>query len=128
MDINLDVGDKVELEKIVEEKDSARSYGSGLVDVFATPAMIAFMEKTALTLAEKGLDEHHGTVGTFVGVSHTKATPIGMKVKCCAELTEVDKRKLVFKVTAWDEEAEIGSGTHERFVINNEKFMAKLKK
>ncbi|MCK5882406.1 MAG: thioesterase family protein [Bacteriovoracaceae bacterium] len=126
MDINLDAGDKLELEKTVESTDSAKSCGSGLLEVFATPAMIAFMENTAMKLADKGLDPHHGTVGTFVGVSHTRPTTIGMKVKCCAELMEVDKRKLVFKVTAWDEEGEIGTGTHERFVINNEKFMEKL--
>lgn len=118
----------LELEKNVEEKDSAKSYGSGLVDVFATPAMIAFMEQTCLKLAQLGIEPEEGTVGTLVNVTHSKATPIGMKVWCLATLKEIDKRRLVFEVVARDEEGEIGRGRHERFIINTEKFMAKLSK
>lgn len=128
MEMNLKVGDKLELSKVVKSTDSAASYGSGLVEVFATPAMIAFMEKTSMELALGGLESGFGTVGTHVSVSHSKATPIGMTVWCEAELTEVDGRRLVYSVRAWDEDGEIGKGTHERFVINNEKFMAKLNK
>ena len=124
--MSLAIGMTIELEKIVENKDSAKSYGSGLVDVFATPAMVAFMEQTCLQLALKGIAKEEGTVGTLVNVTHTKATPIGMKVWCQAKLIEIDKRRLVFEVSARDEEAEIGKGLHERFIINTEKFMAKL--
>ncbi len=116
----------LELEKKVEEKDSAKSYGSGLVDVFATPAMIAFMEQTCLKLAQLGIPPEEGTVGTLVNVTHAKATPIGMTVWCVATLKEIDKRRLVFEVIARDQEGEIGRGLHERFIINTEKFMAKL--
>lgn len=119
-------GMTLELEKTVESKDSARSYGSGLVDVFATPAMVAFMEQTCLKLAMQGISPEEGTVGTLINVTHVKATPIGMKVWCHATLKEVDKRRLVFEVVARDEEGEIGKGLHERFIINTEKFMAKF--
>lgn len=124
--MSLSIGMVIELEKIVENKDSAKSYGSGLVDVFATPAMIAFMEQTCLQLAQKGIAKEEGTVGTLVNVTHTKATPIGMKVWCQAKLVEIEKRRLVFEVIARDEEGEIGRGMHERFIINTEKFMAKF--
>lgn len=122
----LNIGMSLELSKMVEASDSARNYGSGLVDVFATPAMIAFMEQTCLKLAQQGIAAEEGTVGTLVNMTHTKATPIGMKVWCQANLIEMDKRRLVFEVIARDEEAEIGRGNHERFIINTEKFMARL--
>ncbi len=115
-------------EKTVKEEDTAAAYGSGLVEVFATPAMIAFMEHTAMHCVKELLPEGFSTVGTHVNVSHSKATPVGMKVSCKAKLIEVDGRKLVFEVSAKDEEGEIGSGTHSRFIIDEQKFMAKFKK
>ncbi len=115
-------------EKTVKEEDTAAAYGSGLVEVFATPAMIAFMEHTAMHCVKELLPEEFSTVGTHVNVSHSKATPVGMKVSCKAKLIEVDGRKLVFEVSAKDEEGEIGSGTHSRFIIDEQKFMEKFKK
>jgi predicted thioesterase len=73
------------------------------------------------------LDEGQGTVGTLVNVSHVSATPIGMRVWCDSELVEVDRRRLVFSVKAYDEAGLIGEGTHERFIIDSAKFMEKLK-
>lgn len=113
-------------EKRVKQEDSATAHGSGLVDVFATPAMIAFMERTAMLCVSEFLDAGYTTVGTHINVSHTKATTIGMKVFCEAKIIEVDNRKIVFEVIASDEEKEIGSGTHTRFIIDQEKFMQKL--
>ena len=115
-------------EKTVKEEDTAAAYGSGLVEVFATPAMIAFMEHTAMHCVKELLPEGFSTVGTHVNVNHSKATPVGMKVSCKAKLIEVDGRKLVFEVSAKDEEGEIGSGTHSRFIIDEQKFMEKFKK
>ena len=73
------------------------------------------------------LDEGQGTVGTLVNVAHTSATPIGMRVWCDSELVEVDRRRLVFNVKAYDECGLIGEGTHERFIIDTAKFMEKIK-
>ena len=106
---------------------SAARVGSGLVDVFATPMLVALVEQTCYESVLPHLDEGQGTVGTLVNVSHLSATPIGMRVWCESELTEVDRRRLVFKVKAFDECGLIGEGTHERFVIDTAKFMEKLK-
>lgn len=126
MDIQLEPGVQGREELVVEQKDTAARYGSGLVEVYATPAMVALMEKTCLQSVLPFLPEGHGTVGVKVNISHSKATPVGMQVVCESELIEVDRRRLVFEVVARDEVGEIGKGTHERFVIDTEKFMAKL--
>jgi fluoroacetyl-CoA thioesterase len=127
MEINIGTGIKGLQETTVNQETSARNFGSGMVDVFATPAMVGLMEKTCLESVLNHLPEGFGSVGTAVNIVHIKATPLGMKVWCESELVEVDGRKLVFKVRAWDEVDEIGNGEHTRFIINNEKFMAKLK-
>lgn len=105
---------------------SAARVGSGLVDVFATPMLVALVEQTCYESVLPHLDEGQGTVGTLVNVSHVSATPIGMRVWCDSELVEVDRRRLVFHVQAYDEAGLIGEGTHERFVIDTERFMQKL--
>ena len=87
--------------------------------------MLALMEKTASESVAPYLEEGCGSVGTQVNISHVAATPIGMTVRCETELTEVDGRRLVFKVAAYDEAGLIGKGTHERFVVQNEKFQTK---
>ena len=109
----------------VTGSDTAAVYGSGSLEVFGTPAMIALMEKTALNSIVPYLDETEGSVGTALNVKHTAATPIGMKVTCESELVEVDRKRLVFRLSVRDEAGPIGEGTHERFVIDNEKFMQK---
>ncbi len=126
MDLQIQAGVKGREMLVVEAKDTAANYGSGLVEVYATPAMVALMEKTCLQSVLPFLPEGHGTVGVKVNISHSKATPVGVQVVCESELIEVDRRRLVFEVVACDEGGEIGRGTHERFVIDTEKFMAKL--
>ena len=124
----INTGLELTLEKIVEYDDTAAKYGSGLVEVFATPAMIALMENTALQSVSPYLPEGFSTVGIAVNITHIKATPIGMKVNCTAHLKAIDDRKLIFSLIARDEEGIIGTGTHERFIIDAEKFMQKIKK
>ena len=104
---------------------TAAAVGSGLLDVFATPQMIALMEATASESVAPYLDEGATSVGRLVNVSHVAATPVGMAVRCESELVEVEGRKLTFTVKAYDNAGLIGDGTHERFIVFSEKFMAK---
>ena len=104
----------------VDRTNTADAYGSGELSVFATPAMIALMESVA-----SELEDGQSTVGTLVDVKHVAATPVGMQVTCISELTEIDRRRLVFRVTASDACGLIGEGIHERFIIDKEKFLEK---
>jgi len=113
--------------KTVTENDTAAAYGSGLHDVFSTPAMIAFMEQTAMRAVEACLNEGEGTVGTEIHVKHVRATAVGKDVTCTATLQEVNGRRLLFHVEASDGTGIIGEGHHERFIIDNEKFILKIK-
>ena len=102
-------------EVMVTEYNSASALGSGLLEVFATPAMVALMEKTAWM----------SVAPYMLNIKHLAATPAGMIVWCESELKEVDGRRLVFHVEAFDESGKIGEGEHERFIVKNEKFMDK---
>lgn len=119
-------GIEKELEIIVTPKDTAKSYGSGLVEVFATPAMIALMEKTALQLVIPFLEKGKNTVGTEICVKHVKATPLGKRVQSYAKLTEINGPKLKFEVEAYDEDGLIGTGIHKRYIIDEKAFMEGL--
>jgi predicted thioesterase len=105
---------------------AATHIGGGAVPVFATPAMIMLMEITATECVQPYLPEGHTTVGVHVDVRHLAATPMGMKVTARAELIAIDKRTLTFRVTADDEKERIGEGTHQRAIIDVERFRARL--
>ena len=122
---DLKVGLKNMQEELVTEKNTAMAYGSGGVAVYATPAMIGLMEKASLSAVDPLLPEGMATVGSELNVRHLAATPVGMKVKAQAELLEIEGKRLVFSVEAYDEKEMIGKGTHERYLINLEKFLAK---
>lgn len=121
----MEIGIKNTLTLTVDEKDTAAAHGSGTLKVFATPAMIALMEKTAMESVSDFLNEGEATVGTLINVKHISATPIGCRVTCESELIEVDGRRLVFKVRAFDNGGDIGEGVHERFIVKSEKFFEK---
>ncbi|MDR0367686.1 MAG: thioesterase family protein [Bacteroidales bacterium] len=127
MDIVIEKGIKGYQEQEVTMKDTAYACGSGLLEVFATPAMIALMENTAHNSINGFLPKGFASVGTHLNIEHSKATPLGQKVWCESVLESQEGRKLRFSVTAYDETGIIGKGTHERFIINIEKFMNKLK-
>lgn len=123
--MSISVGLKGRCETLVVQENTAAAVGSGLLPVFATPMMMGLMENAAVNAVSEHLAEGEGTVGTHLDVSHDSATPIGMKVWAEAELTAVDGRSLTFTVSAYDERGLIGKGIHQRFIIQNEKFMAK---
>ena len=110
----------------VTDKNTASVWGSGGLDVFSTPAMIALMERAAYAAAQSFLPPGWSTVGTELNVKHIAATPVGMKVNARAELLNIDGRALEFRVEAFDEAGKIGEGTHNRFIIEIEKFLTKL--
>ena len=121
----LQTGIKGEVKEIVSEKNSAAATKSGELNVYATPSMIALMEQAAYKSVAGELEEGMGTVGTLMNVSHISATPLGMEVTAKTELIEIDRKRLVFHVEAFDERGKIGEGTHERFIIDNRKFQEK---
>ena len=123
--MSLEPGIKGTASCTVSDKHTARSLRSGGLDVLATPIMVALMEEAALTSVHPYLDPGMDTVGTRLDVSHDSATPVGMRAWAESELVEIDRRRLVFKVRAFDEAGPIGEGTHERFIVNVEKFTAK---
>ena len=115
----LTTGTKGKAEVKVDDTNTAVTMGSGSLKVFATPAMIALIEKAACKALEGQLEDGQTTVGTKLDVAHVAATPVGMNV------TAIDNRRLVFEVVARDEKDIIGKGIHERFIVNAEKFTAK---
>ena len=123
----LQLGIKGKQTVTVTHEQTAAHYGSGALEVFATPAMVALLEETAWRSVQPYLEEGQATVGTRVDIRHLAATPLGGKVTCESELVEVDRRRLVFKVTVTDENTKVGQGIHERFVIQSDKFLAAAK-
>lgn len=121
----LEAGIRLTKKETVTENNTAASLGSGMLPVYATPAMILLIESTAAEAVAAQLDEGMTTVGTRLDIQHLAATPLGMEVRCECELIEVDRRRLVFKAEVYDECELIGKGTHERFIVASEKFMSK---
>ncbi len=121
----MEIGKVFTITETVTEDKLACSVGSGAVQVFATPMMIALIEKCAVACVQDELPEGDCTVGTLLNVSHVAATPLGMKVTATVTLTAVDGRKLTFSVKAEDECCLIGEGSHERVIVHTDKFNAK---
>lgn len=128
MEFNVHEGTKGIIEMVVADEHSAAKVGSGLVDVFATPAMVALMENTAQTSIKDNLPDGYATVGIEINVKHIKATPIGMKVRCESILKKVEGKKLTFEVEAYDEVAKIGEATHIRYIVEKEQFIKRIQK
>lgn len=119
-------------EVVVDETNVAGNLGNSYIDVFSTPMMIQLMEHTAANCLQPQLAAGQATVGARIAVSHTAATPVGMKVTVTATVTEVDGKRIEFALEAKDEKEAIGSGTHTRYIINEKRFLerthAKLSK
>jgi len=121
--MTLSPGLRATAETKVTPENCASAVGSGGVDVFSTPMMIALMEQAAARAVQPHLAEGETTVGTLVNVQHLAATPPGMAVRTTAVLERVDGRRLLFRVEAFDEREQIGSGTHERVIVRTAKFL-----
>ncbi len=122
------IGIKGKIERYIENKDTAKVHGSGNLDVFATPAMVALIEETCWKSISDQLEANESTVGSHIDVKHLSASPVGMKVTCESELVELDRKRLVFKAKVYDERGPIGEADHERFIIDIEKFMARAER
>ena len=109
----------------IEVKDTAQIVGSGTMPVLATPSMVALMERAASELVEPLLPEGWTSVGTELQVKHTAATPAGLPVRAIAIVTAVEGRRISYEIKAYDTMGEIGSGIHERFVVESERFLSK---
>lgn len=121
-------GEKNETVTRVRESDTARIHGSGLLDVYSTPAMVALMEKTSMELVQPYLDEGTGTVGTSLQIRHLKAVPVGQEIRCESILKHREGSHLTFEVRVmWGNDI-IGDGNHKRFIIDERRFLSKLAK
>lgn len=123
----IEIGSKFQVQQTVTGQLTAAQVGSGALPVFGTPFMIGMMENAALSCLQPFLADGQGSVGTHLNVSHDAPTPVGMTVWAEAEITHVSEngKMIDFKVSAWDEKGPIGSGTHTRAIINNERFLNK---
>lgn len=123
----LEIGIKGAAAQPVTPENTAAALGSGTLEVFATPALVALAERTCWQSVAPYLDEGSGTVGSRLEVEHTAPTPVGLTVFCESELTAIEGRRLTFRVTLRDEKGPVGGGLHERFVVNDAKFLAKAR-
>ena len=126
--MSVTVGLKGRAETVVNDANTAQAACSGALPVFGTPFMCALMEEAAWKSIAPHLEPGQSTVGTRLSVSHDSATPVGMKVWAESEITEIDGKRLVLKVAAFDEKGPIGQGVHERFIVTDERFLAKTGK
>jgi len=123
---NLQAGLNGTATTIVSDKNTAQTMRSGSLPVFATPAMCALMEEAACAALVGCLEPGMGSVGVSLNITHNAPTALEGEVTATAQLTSIERRKLTFAVMAKDKYGVIGKGTHERFIIDNEKFMDKL--
>lgn len=127
MELTIPIGTKLDKKRVVTSDDTATQYGSGLAEVFATPAMIALMEQTAYMSIESFLPKGYSSVGISVNVQHTKATLPGREVHCQSEVTKVEGKRVYFSISVYDDSGKVGEAEHVRYVIDSEEFIARLK-
>ena len=125
--MDIQIGKSKTVTTKVDKTNTALAVGSGGLEVFGTPMMIALMEKSAYKVLEGCLGEGQTSVGISLNIEHTSASPLGADISATATITAVDGRKVSFDLIASDNKGTIGKGTHERFVIDSEKFMNKVK-
>lgn len=122
----LKTGTSAEVSEFVTEQLTAASVKSGLVSAYATPSMCALMENASVAALKSVLPKGKTTVGVEIHIKHIAATPVGMRVHARAEVIEIDGRRIVFKVEAWDPQEKIGEGTHTRVIVDAARFKEKF--
>jgi len=128
MNRKIQKGKELELTAVVGENDTARVYGSGLLEVYSTPAMVALMEKTSMELVQPMLEEGYATVGTALDIKHVKAVPVGEVIRCVSKLATTEGNKLTFSVEVTCDSGLVGQGSHSRYIIEEKRFLSKINK
>lgn len=127
MNSKLEVGLSYKSEVLVSPSETALAVGSGSLEVFATPCMIALMENAAMKAVEDAVSNEETTVGIHIDAKHLSASPLGRRVHAVATLKEIEGKKLTFWIEAYDEKNKIGEASHARFIVDKAKFMERLK-
>ena len=127
MKIPMEEGKQIELKTVVNDTDTARIYGSGLLDVYSTPAMVALMEKASMELVQPYLEEGHGTVGISLDIRHMKAIPVGEAIRCISTFKGREGNQLSFEVKVMRGQDAVGEGIHKRYIIDEKRFLSKIK-
>jgi fluoroacetyl-CoA thioesterase len=120
-------GVTIELKTRVKDSDTARVYGSGLLDVYSTPAMVALMEKASMELVQPYLEAGQGTVGISLDVKHMKAIPVGEEIKCISKFKGREDNRITFEVKVLRGQDTVGEGVHIRYIIDEKRFLSKIK-
>lgn len=123
--MEIKIGMQGTAESLVEREDTALEVGSGELLVYATPCMAALMEGAACNAIEGALEEGTTTVGTALNLRHLSATPVGLEVRAQAEITQVEGKVITFSIIVSDEAGVIGDATHQRVIVNSQKFLDK---
>ena len=123
--MEITVGMKGEVTTLAEREDTAKEVGSGDLLVYSTPCMVALMEGAACEAIADCLKDTETTVGTMLNIEHISATPVGLEVRAEAEVIAVEGKVITFRVEAFDEVGQIGKGTHQRVIVNSQKFLDK---
>ena len=124
--MTLEVGQRLEMEWSVDATNTADAIGNPGMHVLATPWLIAYFEIACHRLLEPALRPGQATVGTAVNIEHLAASPVGMRFTVRAEITDIDRRRILFSVVAHDQRERIGEGTHERFIVESEQFQERV--
>jgi fluoroacetyl-CoA thioesterase len=125
VDFEVKVGMEKTMETQVTEDKLASAVGSGIAAVFSTPSLIALMENAAMQAIQDALPDGWSSVGTRVEADHIAATPPGLKVRATARVIEVDRRRVVFAIEAFDDVEKVGEAVHTRFIVEKAKFESK---
>jgi predicted thioesterase len=127
VETKITIGKTATVTVTVDKTNTAKAVGSGSLDVFATPMMIALMERAACKVLADGLEEGQTSVGTAISVNHKAASPIGAKITATATIISVSGRKIEFELSATDENRAIGDGKHTRMLVDKKRFMERAR-